>query len=142
MIFALFLPANALEVEITSGCLYLDDLYGADYPHTSVQCGIKAGEKKAVAPQSIATALKRASLPYDAAIPPATVIRKGGAVSEQRVLNDIHKLFAARYPNFEIKVDYVRFGRELFSEDPLTYELELDMQRFGVSNGVIRTGYA
>jgi flagella basal body P-ring formation protein FlgA len=133
------LSAHAAGVLINTDCLYLDDIYGAGYPHTSVQCGIKAGEKRVILSQSIATALKRAGLDFSPAPPAVTVARKGGAVSEEAVKNEIYRRYRAQYPDYEISVEYVRFGREIFTNDPSGYKIQTDTNRFGSAGGTLLT---
>jgi flagella basal body P-ring formation protein FlgA len=130
--------AFAAEVRITSDCVYLDDAYEG-YPHISIQCGIKSGEKKVIPSQSIATALKRAGVRFDSPPPAFTAERDGGIVSEKNVMEDIQRLYSAQYPEYEIRVEYVRFGREIFSDNPYAYEISIDTGKLGSANGTIMT---
>jgi flagella basal body P-ring formation protein FlgA len=140
LVFLLYgLSARAAEVPINTDCLYLDDIYGASYPHISVQCGIRAGEKRVILSQSIATALKRAGLDFSPAPPAVTVVRKGGTVSEQAVKDEISRRYRAQYPDYEIEVEYVRFGREIFTGDPSGYKIQTDTNKFGSAGGTLLT---
>ena len=139
-IFVLYaLTGNAATFEIDGDCVYLNELFGEEYPSFPVQCGFQPGDRRLLPPNVINSALKRAGLP-DAADSFYTICRAGYKLSEEVIRQELTALYVNKYPEKEIRVESVRTGRDVYIAPGMAHRLEVDLDRLGSVQGYIRTG--
>lgn len=133
-------PAFAAKnVQITEGCVYLDELTAPSIPRTKVMCGIAHGESRNFSKESIVNYLARAGI-NASVLNDVTVIRKGEKLSEEEIVSRITAEYEKAYPGINIKIDQLRLPKDIYAEKASDFSVKIDTSKFGTNYAEINNG--
>lgn len=127
-------------IKIQAECVYLNEILDENYPAFPVQCGFMPGDEKNVPASVVISNLKRNGLTPPEMPAVFRVARSGYMLTEEALRQELSAVYAEKYPDKDIRVESVRFGREIHIPEDSEHALTFDVRKFGSANASLAAG--